>query len=82
MMTDRLRTFVKRVEQLPPEEQARLLGQIEDALDNAQWHALLADPRSGAVLDDLIARARQSSKRPWPTPEELEEMDKRPYRCV
>lgn len=74
MLTDRLRTFVERVEQLPPEEQDRLLEQIEDALDDAQWHALLADPRSGPVLDDLIARARQSLKRPWPAPEDIEEM--------
>ncbi|HEX5440446.1 MAG TPA: hypothetical protein VFW76_06150 [Ktedonobacterales bacterium] len=28
--------------------------------------ALLADPRSGPVLDDLIAQAKRSPKRPWP----------------
>ena len=53
---DRLKAVVKRIEQLPPEERERLLEQIEDALDNAQWHALLADPRSGPALDALIAR--------------------------
>jgi hypothetical protein len=70
MMTDRLKAVVKRIEQLPPEERERLLEQIEDALDNAQWHALLADPRSGPALDELIARAKQSPRRPWPPREE------------
>ena len=74
MLTDRLKLFVERIEQLPPEEQDRLLEQIEDALDDAQWHALLADRRSSVVFDDLITRARQSRKRPWPTLEESETM--------
>ena len=52
----RKKAVVKRIEQLPPEEQERLLQQIEDALDNAQWQALLTDPRSGLALDALIAR--------------------------
>lgn len=70
MLTDRLKAVVKRIEQLPPEERERLLVQIEDALDNAQWHALLADPRSGPALDALIARAKQSLKRPCPPDED------------
>jgi len=70
MVMDRLKAVVKRIEQLPPEERERLLEQIEDALDNAQWHALLADPRSGPALDALIARAKQSPKRPWPPHED------------
>lgn len=69
MVTDRLKAVVKRIERLPPAERERLLEQIEDALDNAQWHALLADPRSGPALDTLIARARQSPKRLWPSDE-------------
>ncbi len=52
----RKKAAVKRIEQLPPEEQERLLQQIEDALDDAQWHALRADLRSGPALDALIAR--------------------------
>jgi hypothetical protein len=67
MMTDRLKAFIERAEQLPAAEQDRLVDEIEDALDEAQWHALLADPRSGPVLDELIAEARQSPKHPWPT---------------
>jgi len=52
----RKKAVVKRIEQLPAEEQERPPRQVEDALDNAQWHALLADPRSGPSLDALIAR--------------------------
>jgi hypothetical protein len=48
-----------------PDEDA-LEDALEDARDNAQWRALLADPRSGPLLDELIARARQSPKHPWP----------------
>lgn len=71
MMTERLRAFMERAEQLPPEQQNRLIEDIEDILDEAEWHALLADPRSGYVLDELIARAKQSPKRPWPTPSDM-----------
>lgn len=71
MMTERLRAFVERAEQLPPEQQDRLIEDIEDILDEAEWHTLLADPRSGPVLDTLIARAKESAKRPWPTPEDM-----------
>ncbi|WIG58045.1 MAG: hypothetical protein OJF49_000790 [Ktedonobacterales bacterium] len=71
MMTERLKTFMELAEQLPPDEQERLIDEIEDLLDNAQWHALLADPRSGPVLDDLLAEAKRSPKRPWPTPADM-----------
>ncbi len=66
-MTERLRAFLERAEQLPPDAQERLIEEIEDVLDNAEWHVLLADPRSSPVLDELIAQAQQSRKRPWPT---------------
>ena len=46
MITDRLKAFVERAGQLPPEEQNRLVDEIEDLLDDAEWHTLLADPRS------------------------------------
>ena len=68
MMTDRLRELVERVEHLPPDAQDRLVEEIEDLLDEAEWHALLADPRSGPVLDEMIAQAKQSPKLPWPSP--------------
>lgn len=67
MMTERFRALVERVEQLPPTEQNHIAEEIEEALDSAEWHALLADPGSPAVLDALIAEAKQSPKRPWPT---------------
>jgi hypothetical protein len=71
MMTERLKAFLERAEQLPPDAQERLMEEIEDVLDNAEWHALLADPRSGPILDELIAQAKQSRKRPWPTPADM-----------
>jgi len=67
MMTEHLKAVVERIEQLPPAEQNRIAKEIEDTLDNAEWHALLADPRSEAVLDALLAEAKQSPKLPWPT---------------
>lgn len=71
MMTDRLKALMERAGQLPPSQQDRLVEEIEDLLDDAEWHALLADPRSGPVLDDLLAEAKRSPKRPWPTPAEM-----------
>jgi hypothetical protein len=71
MMTERFRAFIAKAEQLPPDEQDHLVDEIEDLLDNAEWHALLADPRSGPVLDELIAEAKRSPKRSWPTPTDM-----------
>jgi hypothetical protein len=67
MITEHLKALLERIEQLPPEMQNKLADEIEDILDDAEWHTLLADPRSGPVLDDLIAQAKRSPKRPWPT---------------
>lgn len=71
MMTEQLKALIDRIEQLPPDAQKKLAEEIEDILDDAEWHALLADPRSGPVLDDLIAQAKRSPKRPWPTPHDM-----------
>ena len=71
MITEHLKALMERIEQLPPEVQNKLAEEIEDILDDAEWHALLADPRSGPVLDDLIAQAKRSPKRPWPTPDDM-----------
>ncbi len=67
MMTEQLKALMDRIEQLPPDLQEKLAEEIEDILDDAEWHALLADPRSSPVLDGLIAQAKRSPKRPWPT---------------
>ena len=75
MMTERFKALVDRAERLPPDAQNRLADEIEDLLDNAEWHALLADPRSGPVLDELIAEAKQSPRRPWPTPADMGDED-------
>ena len=71
MITDQFKALVERIEQLPPDEQNRIAEEIEDTLDNAEWHALLADPRSEVVLDALLAEAKQSPKLPWPTPADI-----------
>ena len=66
MMTDHLKALIERIGQLPPDAQQKLAEEIEDILDDDEWRALLADPRSGSVLDDLIAQAKRSPRRPWP----------------
>jgi hypothetical protein len=71
MITERLKAFIERAEQLPPDQQDHLVDEIEDLLDDAEWHGLIADPRSGPVLDALIAQAKQSPKHPWPTPADM-----------
>jgi hypothetical protein len=68
MISEGLKAFIERAEHLPPDQQDHLVDEIEDLLDDAEWHGLIADPRSGPVLDALIAQAKQSPKRPWPTP--------------
>ena len=67
MITEHLKALLERIEQLPPEMQNRLADEIDDMLDDAEWQALLADPRSGPVLDEMIAQAKRSPKRTWPT---------------
>lgn len=71
MITDHLKALMERIEQLPPDMQNKLAEEIEDILDDAEWRALVADPRSGPALDELIAQAKRSPKRPWPTPADL-----------
>ena len=71
MITERLKAFIERVEQLSPEQQEHLVDEIEDLLDDAEWRGLIADPRSGPVLDALIAQAKHAPKRPWPTPADM-----------
>lgn len=67
MITERLRALMERAGQLPPSQQDRLVEEIEQLLENSEWHTLLADSRSGPLLDELLAHAKRSPKRPWPT---------------
>ncbi len=53
MMTEQLKALMDRIEQLPPDAQKKLAEEIEDILDDAEWHALLADPRSGSCTGRL-----------------------------
>lgn len=71
MMTDRLKALMERAGQPPPPRQDRLVEEIENLLDDVEWRALLADPRSGPVLDELLVEAKRSPKRPWPTPADM-----------
>lgn len=71
MMTDHMKSLVERIGQLSPDAQQKLAEEIEDILDDEEWRTLLADPRSGPVLDELIAQAKRSPKRSWPTPQDM-----------
>lgn len=75
MITEHLKALMDRIEQLPPDAQNELAEEIEDILDEAEWRALLSDPRSGPVLDDLIAQAKRSPRRVWPTAADMGDIE-------
>lgn len=57
-MIDRLKQVFSLAEQLPAEEQEVLAELLLDEIQaSAQWDALLADPRSQILLDQLIDEA-------------------------
>ena len=71
MLTERLKAALESAEQLPPEAQDKLAEEIECAIDDAIWKALLADPRSGPMLDQMIEEAKQGPLLPFPTPADM-----------
>jgi hypothetical protein len=71
MLTERLKAALESAEQLPPDAQEELAQAIERAIDNAIWKALLADPRSGPVLDEMIEEAKRGPLLPFPTPADM-----------
>lgn len=66
-MIERLRAVIERVERLPEDQQEALAAlwerQIEEQLEDAKWEASFADPRSLAVLDALVQRAKEQVAR-------------------
>jgi hypothetical protein len=71
MLTERLKAALESAEQLPPETQDKLAEEIESAIDDAIWKVLLADPRSGPVLDQMIEEAKRGPLLPLPTPADM-----------
>ncbi|HET9981006.1 MAG TPA: hypothetical protein VFQ32_11210 [Ktedonobacterales bacterium] len=71
MLIDRLQTAVEHLAQLTPEQQEQLAEHIEDILDEAQWDAQFADPRSEAFFDELVEDAQRGPLHPLPTPADL-----------
>lgn len=63
MMSEKFRSVIADVEQLPLEVQDKLAEAIDDAL----WQAQFDDPRSGPALDQLIEKAKSGPWLPWPT---------------
>lgn len=58
MMIDRLKQAFALAEQLAPEEQAALAALLLEEMQAArQWNALFVDPRSEALLEQLVSEA-------------------------
>ena len=68
MMTDRMRTIVETIEQLPAEAQDELAEHIAAALDEARWQALLHDPERLERLRALADEAMRDDVKPFPRP--------------
>ena len=59
LMTELLKKAIAAVGRLPESEQNVLAEQIlEELADEASWDHAFADPRSGLILDQLIAHAK------------------------
>ncbi len=71
MLTERLQAAVDHAAKLAPEEQDALAIQIESALKDALWDALLSDSRSDDVLRQMIEEAERSEPLPLPTPRDM-----------
>ncbi len=54
-----LNKAIEAVSKLPPEQQDAIAREILDRIDaNERWDSLLKDPRSDAVMRDLLDEAR------------------------
>ena len=58
-MIERLRAIFEQAEHLSEEKQEALAARWEEELEEAQWEASFADPRSGPALDELVRRAKE-----------------------
>ena len=68
-MIDLLKKAVEQAAQLPEDEQRHIAEMILAEIDSdKRWEALLNDPGSEAVLEELVARARQQKPLPFPQP--------------
>lgn len=68
-MIDLLKQAVEQAAQLPEDEQRHIAEIILAEIDpDKRWEELLNDPRSEAVLEELVTRARQQKPLPFPKP--------------
>lgn len=58
-MTETLRRVVALIEQLPAEQLDALAELMQRELEEREWAALVAQPRSQRVLDHLASEARR-----------------------
>jgi hypothetical protein len=68
MMTNRMRTMVQTIEQLPAETQDELAEHIATTLDEAKWQTLLRDPERLERLRALADEAVLDDVKPFPYP--------------
>lgn len=55
MLIEKLQSVVDDMAKLAPEQQDKLAELIADIVDEMLWDTLLADPRSEAFFDELVA---------------------------
>ncbi len=68
-MIDLLKQAVEQAAQLPEDEQRHIAEMILAEIDpDKRWEELLHDPRSEAILEELVTRARQQKPLPFPQP--------------
>jgi hypothetical protein len=78
IQSERLQAAIDSAARLPRERQDELAERIEallDELDEADWDAAFADPRSSAFFAELAAEASEGPNRPFPTPQGWTEAD-------
>lgn len=79
MLIEKLQATVDSMARLSPQQQEELAERIKEALadivDEAEWDVLIADPRSAAFLDELVAEAEQGPLLPFPAPRDMGDDD-------
>ena len=60
MKSERLERVIERVERLPAAQQNAIARAMEREMEEMEWDALIAQPRSQRLLDDLAAEAHRA----------------------
>jgi hypothetical protein len=64
MLDERLQTLIHDLEALPFEDQQRLADQIEQWLDDIEWHRVLNEPGPDALYEAALEEMRRSETKP------------------